>query len=237
MDEQQAEQMPPSAAVSGIDQAAVDQPLAQPDQTIAEPTPVEPMTAEPMSAESVANEVRPTPLSLDPVDEPAASTAQAPTEPTAASPTPTTEEPSEALADQNIFEMLGVTTGTPEQREQFLDELQQVIWEDFIEHDTKLLLTDSEQAEMQALLAANPDNSLEQQEKVVVFLEKIIPDLEEIMLEKALSLKEEMARERLKALRELHRDNADQLVTIDRAEQLMDQQQWRAASTALNGLG
>lgn len=144
--------------------------------------------------------------------------------------------PSEVLADQNIFEMLGVTTGTPEQHEQFLDELQQVIWEDFIEHDTSLLLTDSEQAELKTLMRATPDKSLEQQEQVVVFLEKLIPDLEDIMLEKALQLKEEMARERLKALRELHRNDTDKLVTVDRAEQLMSQEQWRSASEALNSL-
>ena len=147
-----------------------------------------------------------------------------------------TTGPSEELADQNIFEMLGVTTGTPEQREQFLDELQQVIWEDFIEHDTKLLLTDAEQVELQKILQAAPDKSLEQQEQVVVYLEKLIPDLEDIMLEKALQLKEEMARERLRSLRELHRNDPDKIATIDRAEQQMSQQQWRSASELLNSL-
>lgn len=144
--------------------------------------------------------------------------------------------PSEELADQNIFEMLGVTTGTPEQREQFLDELQQVIWEDFIEHDTKLLLTDAEQADLAKIMQATTDKSLEQQEQVVVFLEKLIPDLEDIMLEKALQLKEEMARERLNALRELHRNDDQKFTSVQRAEELMSQQQWRTASEILNGL-
>lgn len=157
-----------------------------------------------------------------------------PTEPTAP-PEPTS--PSEALADQNIFEMLGVTTGTPEQREQFLDELQQVIWDDFIENDTKLLLTESEQTELRNLLQQSEGNQLEQQEKAVVFLEKLIPDLEEIMLEKAMQLKEEMVRERLRALRELNRNDQDKLAAVEKAEQLMAQQQWRSAAAALNNLG
>ena len=144
--------------------------------------------------------------------------------------------PSQDLADQNIFEMLGVTTGTPEQREQFLDELQQVIWEDFIEHDTKLLLTEAEQAELQTIMQSSVDKSMEQQEKVVVFLEKLLPDLEDIMLEKALQLKEEMARERLKALRELHRNNTENMAKIDQAEQAMGQDQWRTATETLNSL-
>lgn len=171
----------------------------------------------------------------DRVETPPADQVQ-PVEPVASIAPTTPATPSEVLADQNIFAMLGVTTGTPEQHEQFLDELQQVIWEDFIEHDTTLLLTDAEQAELKTIMQATPDKSLEQQEQAVVFLEKLIPDLEDIMLEKALQLKEEMARERLKALRELHRNDTDKLATVDRAEQLMSQEQWRSASEALNSL-
>jgi hypothetical protein len=169
-------------------------------------------------------------------------TVPAPVEPPAAeAPLSTTETPpstaavsSEDLADQNIFEMLGVTTGTAEQREQFLDELQQVIWEDFLDNDTKLLLTDVEQGELQKILQASPAKSLEQQEQAVIYLEKLIPDLEDIMLEKALQLKEELVRERLRALRELHRSDAAKITKLDEAEQLMTQNKWRAATTALN---
>ncbi|MBP9819261.1 hypothetical protein KBC79_00830 [Candidatus Woesebacteria bacterium] len=168
--------------------------------------------------------------SVPPSDQPAPSSSS---DPVSAVQPPT---PSEELADQNIFEMLGVTTGTTEQREQFLDELQQVIWDDFIEHDTSLLLTDDEQVELKKIIDSSPEKNLEQQEQVVVFLEKLVPDLEEIMLEKALQLKEEMARERLKALRELNRNDAEKLASIDRAEQLMSEQQWRAATELLNTL-
>lgn len=159
------------------------------------------------------------------------------TQPEVSAPTSASSGPSESLADQNIFEMLGVTTGTSEQREQFLDELQQVIWDDFIEHDVKLLLTDAEQTELEQILRTHADKSLEQQEQAVVFLEKLIPDLEDIMLEKALQLKEEMARERLAALRELHRNDSEKMAVIDQAEQQMSQNLWRTASDALNKLG
>ena len=50
----------------------------------------------------------------------------------------------EALISQNIFDLLGVTDGTEAQRNEFLDELQQAIWEDFLENDLELLVTDNE---------------------------------------------------------------------------------------------
>ena len=180
------------------------------DQPVEQTQPVEPTQPEPSPVVEPTQSVEPT------------------TEPTT---------PSETLADQNIFEMLGVTTGTTEQREQFLDELQQVIWEDFLEHDTKLLLTEAEQAELDKILQSSEDKSLEQQEQVVVYLEKLIPDLEDIMLEKALQLKEEMARERLNALRELHRNEPDKMASIQQADQQMAQSHWRTAAEILNALG
>lgn len=146
-----------------------------------------------------------------------------------------TNPPSEDIADLNIFDMLGVVDGTPEQREQFLNELQAVIWDDFIDHDTKLLLTEDEQKQLNSIL--QPDPKLpENQEKAVVYLETLVPDLEEIMLEKALQLKEEMVRERLKAMQELHRTNTDKMSKLSQVEQLMNQKMWRTAMQELNSV-
>lgn len=131
--------------------------------------------------------------------------------------------------------MLGVTDGTPEQREQFLNELQAVIWDDFIDHDTKLLLTEDEQKQLSSIL--QPDPKLpENQEKAVVYLETLVPDLEEIMLEKALQLKEEMVRERLKAMQELHRNDADKSGKLSQVEQMMGENRWKSATDLLNSV-
>lgn len=143
---------------------------------------------------------------------------------------------SEILEDQNIFFLLGVTDGSAEQRESFLDELQQVIWEDFLEYDVKLLITSSEQAELDALLKDTQSKDLEKQEKIVVFLEKLIPDLEEIMLEKALELKEEMARERVKSLKEVYSAQPAELKIVTDAEQLMNTNKWYSGAALLNRL-
>ncbi len=154
----------------------------------------------------------------------------------ATSSAPTNSADSEELEDQNIFTMLGVKDGTADQRETFLDELQQVIWEDFLEYDVKLLTTKEEQMELQKMIAMTGVSELEKQEKIVVYLEKLIPDLEEIMLEKALELKEEMARERIKSLREFYAGKTEQLAKIDSAESMMNAGKWKSAVTLLNSL-
>lgn len=166
---------------------------------------------------------------------PAPSDLPSPTPAPVADVQPPTTAPSEDIADLNIFDMLGVTDGTPEQREQFLNELQAVIWDDFIDHDTKLLLTEDEQKQLNSIL--QPDPKLpENQEKAVIYLETLVPDLEEIMLEKALQLKEEMVRERLKAMQELHRNDAEKVSKLSQVEQLMGQKQWRTATQQLNSV-
>lgn len=149
---------------------------------------------------------------------------------------PTPAPTSEKLEDQNIFYMLGVTDGTEEQKNQFLDELQQVIWEDFLDEDVKLLLTQEEQVELDKLKAAKPDTKLEEQEEVIVYLEKLIPDLEDILLEKALELKADLMKERVAGMRELYKDKPEYLTKINEAEQMINEEKWLAAAQALNSI-
>jgi hypothetical protein len=143
---------------------------------------------------------------------------------------------SEALEDQNIFFLLGVSDGSNEQKESFLDELQEVIWEDFLEYDVKLLITNDEQQQLQQLLSSNQGSEEQRQEAVVQFLEKLIPDLEEIMLEKAMELKAEMVRERASGLRTYYADNAQKLNRVGDAEKLMDENKWYSAAHLMNSL-
>ena len=178
---------------------------------------------------------------------PAPDTTSAPDNPTSAgAQAPTTEiseqspdmsaQQSETLEDQNIFFLLGVRDGTDQQKEAFLDELQQVIWEDFLEFDVKLLITSEEMVQLQSLLTSETDKDLEKQEKIVVYLEKLIPDLEDIMLEKALELKEEMVRERAAGLKQYYAEKPEKIQRISEAEQLMNAGKWYSAAHMMNSL-
>ena len=143
---------------------------------------------------------------------------------------------SQTLEEQNVFFLLVVDKSNPQEKESFLDELQQVIWEDFLESDVKLLITQEETKQLEELMQKPDMPEEEKQEKIVVFLEKIIPDLEEIMLEKAVELKGDMFKERILGLKEFYATDAEKLTAVNKAEDLMSQNLWLDSATVLNQL-
>lgn len=146
------------------------------------------------------------------------------------------ENTSEAIEDQNIFNLLGVNDGTDQEKERFLDELQQVIWEDFLEVDLDLLVTREEASNVKAILNDANKSEESKQEEALSMLENLIPDLEEIMLEKALELKEDMVKERIAGMKEFYSGNQQALDSIKQAEDLLAQDKWASAAQVLNSL-
>lgn len=145
-------------------------------------------------------------------------------------------EPGEAIDEQNIFELLGVKTASDSEKETFLDELQQALWEDFLDKDLPLLVTEKELAEIRAV---QNDTSLAEDKKqnaLIEKIEKLVPDIEDIMLEKALELKEDMVWERVKGLKEHFAGKSDALTTITQAETHLKAGRWKAGTDLLNGL-
>ncbi len=190
---------------------------------------VAPSMSTPASVATWASTPAPTPASAPAVPAAPVSSTQAPSSEPA-------EPSAESLDAQNIFELLGVMDGSEAEKEAFLDELQQVIWEDFLENDAQLLLTKAEMTELQGMLAQVGKSDSERQEMAVGFLEKLIPDLESIMLEKALELKREMVFERAAGLRELHSGKAEMLTKITEAELAFKQDKWHSGARILNTL-
>ncbi len=141
---------------------------------------------------------------------------------------------SEKLVDQNIFVLLGVTDGLKREKESFLEELQQVIWEDFLENDLELLVTSQEKQKIDQILANDELNDLQKQEEIIVFLDELIPDLEEILMEKALELKQELVQERVQSMRDLYAHDEEKNQQIQQAAQLFSQNKWRSGAEILN---
>lgn len=154
-------------------------------------------------------------------------------QPSSSAPVQTTGQ-SERLEDQNIFFLLGAQASTDQEKNQFLDELQQVIWEDFVENDTKILLTDAEYQKFQDMMGQSFPNDQEKQEALATYLQSYLPDMEQFLLDKALTLKGDMVRERILGMREFFVGAADKLAQLDQADQLVASQQWRAAASLLN---
>lgn len=144
---------------------------------------------------------------------------------------------SQKLQDQNIFDLLGVKDGSQEERETFLDELQQVIWEDFLEYDVELLLTKDELEQLRSKIDVSQALSEVEQEEVIAFLEGKVTNLEEIMMDKALQLKGDMVRERIAGMKEYHAGNETELHAIAEAEKHLAEERWADVAQVLNSIG
>ena len=147
---------------------------------------------------------------------------------------PATQDDQEELKSQNIFEMLGLTSISDSEKNQFLDELEEMIWDDFVFHDLELLLTSEEYQGARQILDDETKKADEKKEALIVYLEELVPDLDEVLYEKALELKSEMMGERLIKMKE----KADQatLDKIKEAENLISENHWKSAASLLNQL-
>jgi oligoribonuclease NrnB/cAMP/cGMP phosphodiesterase (DHH superfamily) len=125
---------------------------------------------------------------------------------------------SQALEDQNIFDLVGDSDGTLEEREKFLDELQKVVWDDFLDNDVELLLTEEELRPLESIVTRQDIDQITKQQDIVKYLESKIPDLEEIMMEKALKLKEDLLQERIAGMEQFYADKPTALEKIKDAK-------------------
>ena len=128
------------------------------------------------------------------------------------------QEISQTLEDQSIFDLVGDTDGTVEEREHFLDELQKVVWDDFLDNDVELLLTEEELKPLEEIVTRPDTDQLTKQQEIVKYLESKIPDLEEIMMEKALKLKEDLLNERILGMEQFYADKPEVLARIGEAK-------------------
>jgi hypothetical protein len=146
----------------------------------------------------------------------------------------------ESIETQNIFIMLGVEEGDNDLKEKFLDQLQNVIWDDFLNNDVELLLTEDEMTEFKVHKDKVDSVQTSEQEgakdELVDYLEKKIPDLEDIMLEKALDLKADLFAERISGMKDSLADKPDQLAEVSKAESKMFEDKWQSAAVILNGV-
>jgi hypothetical protein len=67
-------------------------------------------------------------------------------------------------------------------------------------------------------------------------VEQLVPDVEEIMLEKALELKEEMVKERLVGMKEYYAARPAEFAKINEAEQHVLAGRWKTGAQLLNTL-
>lgn len=142
----------------------------------------------------------------------------------------------EDLESQNIFTMLGLEHLEETEKEAFLADLEQLIWDNFIEVELPLLLNSEQKAQAEQILADNSKTEDERKEALLVYVEKFIPNLEEVMYKKALSLKKEMFEERLKKMRDqaTEENNLSLIADLDQIRELVAADRYKTATELLN---
>lgn len=207
----------------------VDQPVASPTQrqdpmdqpTESTTSSVQPLSmTDPLTISSPMTQNQSATQVNDPVQPPVSST-----------------EPSEKLVDQNIFFLLGAEDGSTQEKDKFLDELQQTIWQDFIEKDLALLITSEEKIKADQILQDTSLSDLEKQEQLLEYANTLVPDLEQIMLEKALQLKQDLVGERIASLKDSAAQDEAKQQQLQQVEELLAQGKWYSAGKLLNQVG
>jgi hypothetical protein len=142
----------------------------------------------------------------------------------------------ENLESQNIFNMLGLENLEETEREAFLADLEQLIWDNFIDVELALLLNSEQKAQADLILADNSKTEDERKEALLVYIEEFIPNLEEVMYNKALSLKKEMFEERLKKVRDqaTEDNNLSLIADLDQIQELITAGRYKTATELLN---
>lgn len=144
--------------------------------------------------------------------------------------------PAEPIEEQNIFELLGVTDAAEAEKEAFLDELQQALWDDFLQKDIQLLVDSQQLSQINEIKNKAGLSEVQRQEELIQKVEAWVPDIEEIMLEKALQLKEDMVRERVQGMKEYFKERPAEMAKIQEAEKHIQEGRWKTAATLLNSL-
>jgi hypothetical protein len=142
----------------------------------------------------------------------------------------------ESLEGQNLFTMLALENLSEEEKQGFLKDLEQLIWDNFVEVELPLLLNNEEKSQADQILADNSKTEDERKEALLVYLDKFVPNLEDIMYKKALTLKKEMFEERLKKLREkaTEENNLSLIADLDQIQELVQAGRYKTAVNLLN---
>jgi len=142
----------------------------------------------------------------------------------------------ESIDEQNIFDLLGVSDASNQEKEAFLDELQQALWEDFLDKDLILLVSEQEMLELDKIKTSTGLNDEDRQAQLIAKIEQLVPDIEEIMLEKALELKEDMVLERLQGIRESFQQTNQNEAQLDVVADHFKNGRWKTGTQILNSL-
>lgn len=138
------------------------------------------------------------------------------------------------LATMDIFSLLGIENASDEEREMFLNQLQDAIWEEVVEDELLEKLTEEEVNSIEQTV--NDENMSADDKRNALFsmLSDKVPNLEERLADSTNQLKFDLLGERVDGLREYYKDKPDQLSVLDQVEQMVESGNVTEAVNMLN---
>lgn len=142
---------------------------------------------------------------------------------------------SEAIQNMSIFDMLGVE-GTEEEKELFLTQIQDIIWQDVVETDLAPLLSDAELDEVEAFLSNDQKSDDEKRDHLFGLIIDKVPNAESVLLTRTMQLKSDLLMERLEGMKEYFKNDTAAQSKLAEAQKHIEMQQHGEAVALLNEL-
>ena len=138
------------------------------------------------------------------------------------------------LAALDIFTLLGIENASDEDREAFLTQLQDAIWEEVVEDELLEQLTDEEVDSIEQTVTSETMSAEDKRNTLFSMLSDKVPNLEQRLAESTNRLKFDLLGERVDGLREYYKTNEAQLGVLDQVEQLVEAGNVNEAVSLLN---
>lgn len=140
-----------------------------------------------------------------------------------------------ALQTMDVFTLLG-TTGSPEDREAFLTELQDAIWQEVAEEHLASQLSDQEMDEISRVMDDTSLSVEAKRNKLFEVLGQKVPDIEKILEDKTIQIKEDLLTERLEGMMVYYEEDEDAMRRLEEADDLLLSEKYAEAVAILNDL-
>lgn len=141
-----------------------------------------------------------------------------------------------ALSELNIFEILGVTDVSPEDKEALLGELQDAIWEQLVDSEIADTMTETDLVQFEAILNEENMNLDEKRSQLFAVLNDRIPNLDEKLAESTNRMKHELLESRIDGLSEYFAQDAVSLAKVNEAHDVFEAGNYAHAISLLNEL-
>lgn len=142
---------------------------------------------------------------------------------------------SDQLQKMSIFEMLGAE-GTEEEKDQFLSQIQDVIWQDVVEKDLAPLLNDDEISQVEAKLSDDTLSNEDKRDYLFDLIMEKVPQAEQVLLDRTMQLKSDLLHERLHGMDHYFANDAAAQTKLQAAHGHLDAQEYDQCVALLNEL-